>query len=181
MPVPSFQLRLLDEIDLPAMLGYCIRNREAHRPWSPIPPDSFFTREFQYELIMRYLEVHRRGGEYRFVIVPADDEELIVGSISLVAIERGAFQNGRFGYSIDHAWEGQGIMTEALGLAVDFAFDDLELHRIEANAMPRNIGSRRVLEKCGFRRVGFSPGMVRINGVWEDHDMYAMVVDDRPG
>lgn len=163
------------------MLEYYKRNRDAHQPWSPIVLPLFFTREYQYERIMHYLEANRRGAEYRFVIVPAEEEDLIIGSISLVAIERGVFQNGRFGYSVDHEWEGQGVMTSALRLAVDFAFDDLNLHRLEANVMPRNIGSRRVLEKCGFRRVGYSPKMVMINGVWEDHDMYALVVDDRPG
>lgn len=181
MPVPSFQLRPLDEDDVLAMVDYYLRNRVHHQPWSPIAPPSFFTREYQYQRIMLYLEANRRGGEYRFVIVPSDDDESIIGSVNLVAIERGVFLNGRFGYSIDNEWEGQGVMTSALALAVDFAFDDLELHRLEANVMPRNIGSRRVLEKCGFRRVGFSQKMVMINGVWEDHDMYALVIDDRPG
>lgn len=179
--VDSFQLRLLDSADADAMLDYYLRNREAHAAWSPVPPAGFFTPGYQQEKIDQYRLAHRRGSEYRFVIVPALDEETIVGSINLVSIERGVYLNGRLGYSIDDEWGGRGVMTSALGLVVDFAFDDLDLHRLEANVMPRNFRSRRVLEKCGFHRVGFSPKMLCINGVWEDHEMYALLVDDRPG
>jgi len=177
----SFRLRPLVEPDAPAVLDYLVRNRETHAPWSPDPPPGFFTLAYQQDRVALYTEANRRGVEHRFVIVPSEDDGYVIGAINLVAVERGAFLNGRFGYSMDEHWSGRGVMTVALGLAVDFGFDDLQLHRVEANIMPRNYPSRRVLEKCGFRRVGFSPRMLCISGVWEDHEMFALLVDDRPG
>lgn len=60
-------------------------------------------------------------------------------------------------------------MTKAVNEVVDYAFNVLKLHRIEANVMPRNIASKRVLEKCGFIEEGYSKKYLYINGVWEDH------------
>ena len=60
-------------------------------------------------------------------------------------------------------------MTEAVRAAADIAFTDLDLHRIEANIMPRNGASLRVAEKAGFYHEGLALKYLRINGVWEDH------------
>lgn len=68
-------------------------------------------------------------------------------------------------------------MTEAVKLIVDFAFHELKLHRIEAGVMPRNLGSMRVLEKAGFHK-GHRPKNVKINGVWEDHQVLAILNPD---
>ncbi|MBI3259581.1 MAG: GNAT family N-acetyltransferase [Ignavibacteriae bacterium] len=87
------------------------------------------------------------------------------------------FQNGRFGYSIDSEFAGQGIMTSAIKAIVHYAFSELLLHRLEANVMPRNIRSKRVLEKCGFQKFGFSPKYLFINNDWEDHDNYMILAE----
>ena len=60
-------------------------------------------------------------------------------------------------------------MTEAVTLGRAYAFSELGQHRIEGNVMPRNLPSRRVLEKCGFENEGLSKYYLKINGIWEDH------------
>ena len=57
----------------------------------------------------------------------------------------------------------------AISMLVSYAFDELHLHRIEANVMPRNKASLRVLEKNHFENEGVSKHYLNINGVWEDH------------
>jgi ribosomal-protein-alanine N-acetyltransferase len=58
---------------------------------------------------------------------------------------------------------------------IRIAFDGMGLHRIEANIIPRNVRSRRVVEKLGFTLEGMSRKYLRINGVWEDHLHYALL------
>ena len=70
---------------------------------------------------------------------------------------------------LDQALLNRGYMTEAVSLLTDYAFSGLGLHRIEANVMPRNARSLRVLEKCGFHPEGLAQRYLQINGVWEDH------------
>lgn len=60
-------------------------------------------------------------------------------------------------------------MTEAVEAVVNHAFHELRLHRIEANIMPRNQASLRVVQKLGFQNEGISRKYLQINGKWEDH------------
>ncbi|MBS1537177.1 MAG: GNAT family N-acetyltransferase [Bacteroidetes bacterium] len=169
---PNTYITLLESEHIQQLTEYYTRNINYHKEWSPFPPPKFFTAEFQQEKFTTYKVLHNVGIEYRFVILA---EELIIGTISLNAIERGVFQNGRFGYSMDENYAGKGIMTSAIQSIIRFAFSELGLHRLEANIMPRNISSRRVLEKCGFQKFGFSPQYLRINNTWEDHDNYMIL------
>lgn len=59
------------------------------------------------------------------------------------------------GYELAPADWGRGVMTEALGAALDFGFLVMGLHSVEAQIHPDNGGSRRVLEKLGFEREGY--------------------------
>ena len=54
------------------------------------------------------------------------------------------------GYELAPEWWGQGIMPEAIDAALNFGFQSMGLHSVEAQIAPENIGSRRVLEKLGF-------------------------------
>lgn len=170
----NFVIGHLDSSHIQRLTDYFVRNSDYHKEWSPVPPPDFFTIEFQNDKFNTYKVLNAVGKEHRFVILA---EDLIVGAISLTAIERGIFQNGRFGYSMDANFTGQGIMTSAIKALIQFAFKELQLHRLEANIMPRNIGSQRVLEKAGFTKFGFSPKYLRINNSWEDHDNYMILAE----
>jgi [ribosomal protein S5]-alanine N-acetyltransferase len=54
----------------------------------------------------------------------------------------------------------------------------LGLHRLEAACLPHNVASARVLEKAGFVREGRARRYLKINGVWQDHDLFALLQDD---
>ncbi len=99
--------------------------------------------------------------------------------MSLSQIFHGPFRSCIVGYFLDEAVNGRGYTTEALGLVVGHAFGELGLHRVQAGVMPRNVGSIRVLEKLGFRREGLALRYLRINGVWEDHLLYAITAEER--
>ncbi len=69
---------------------------------------------------------------------------------------------------------GKGLMTEALYVAIAYVFQHWHLHRIEANIMPTNLASIKVVEKLGFANEGRSVKYLKINGQWEDHDHYVL-------
>lgn len=115
------------------------------------------------------------GSAYRFGIF-ADGQ--FSGEINLGSIQRGAFQNVYIGYWIDEACAGQGFMPEALVAAMQFAFDELGLHRVQVSIIPRNWSSRRVVEKLGVRNEGIAERYLEINGTWEDHVRYAMTSEE---
>ncbi len=101
----------------------------------------------------------------------------IAGVVNLNEIVAGAFQSAYLGY-YGMAWcAGTGRMTEAVGLAIRFAFDTIGLHRVEANIQPDNPSSIALVRRLGFTREGFSPRYLRIGGVWHDHERWALLAD----
>ncbi|MGH9036023.1 MAG: GNAT family N-acetyltransferase, partial [Acidimicrobiia bacterium] len=98
--------------------------------------------------------------------------------INLSGIQRGPFQSAHVGYWMDEAHAGRGLVPEALVLVLRFAFEQLTLHRMEVNIVPRNQASRRVADKLGLRQEGVSRAYLQIRGQWEDHVRYAMTTDE---
>ena len=105
-------------------------------------------------------------------------EGVFAGEMNLSSIQRGPFQSCYVGYWIDEDYAGHGYTPEALVVAIRFAFEELHLHRIQAAIVPRNVASRRVVEKLDLRDEGVARRYLEINGVWEDHIRYAMTVED---
>jgi ribosomal-protein-alanine N-acetyltransferase len=79
------------------------------------------------------------------------------------------------GYSLDEDHQSQGLMTEALKSLIDHIFNDWGLHRIQANYLPTNGPSARVLEKLGFEKEGVAKNYLRIDGQWQDHVLTARI------
>jgi ribosomal-protein-alanine N-acetyltransferase len=91
---------------------------------------------------------------------------------------RGAFQSATIGYWIDRARAGRSLMSEAVVVLSQFAFEELNLHRIEVCIIPRNQNSRRVMEKINIREEGIAERFLEINGVWEDHVRYGLTREE---
>ena len=71
-------------------------------------------------------------------------------------------------------------MGEALGALIEYAFTELELHRLMANYRPENERSAAVLARLGFEREGFARDYLYIDGAWRDHVLTALVRRPRP-
>jgi ribosomal-protein-alanine N-acetyltransferase len=73
---------------------------------------------------------------------------------------------------------GEGLIPESVVVVLQFAFQTLRLHRVEVAIIPRNVASRRVVEKLELRDEGVALGFLEINGEWEDHVRYAMTSEE---
>jgi ribosomal-protein-alanine N-acetyltransferase len=100
------------------------------------------------------------------------------GEINLSSVQRGPFQNAYVGYWVDEALAGNGYVPEAVVVLAHHAFEDLYLHRIQIAIIPRNVASRRVVEKLGIRDEGVAIRYLEINGNWEDHVRYALTYEE---
>ena len=120
----------------------------------------------------------RTATGFPFAILDAEAGDRLIGRVALANVVRGVWQNATLGYWVSLDAGGRGHATRAVGLALRFAFDVAGLHRVQPAIMPRNVRSRRVVEKCGFRHEGVATNYLRINGVWEDHDIFAMTAED---
>ena len=105
-------------------------------------------------------------------------EGSFAGEINLSGVQRGPFQNAYVGYWIDEAHAGKGYVPESLVVVARFAFEDVNLHRLQVAIIPRNKASRRVVEKLGLRDEGVALRYLAINGAWEDHIRYAITSEE---
>jgi ribosomal-protein-alanine N-acetyltransferase len=100
------------------------------------------------------------------------------GEMNLSSAQRGPFQSCYVGYWIDEARAGHGYTPEAFVVACRFGFEELHLHRLQAAIVPRNVASRRVVEKLKIRDEGTAERYLEINGIWEDHVRYAITAEE---
>jgi ribosomal-protein-alanine N-acetyltransferase len=101
--------------------------------------------------------------------------------INVNEIVRGAFRSAYLGYYAFLPHVGHGYMSEALALALRWAFGALRLHRVEANIQLGNSASRALVRRLGFRREGFSPRYLKVAGRWRDHERWALLAEDAVG
>jgi ribosomal-protein-alanine N-acetyltransferase len=173
---PDVELRLPEPEDAEAFLELVVRNRDHFRPYEPRRPPAYFTLGGQHEQIAAARRQAQGGERYEYGVFEVHGGEL-VGRISLGGISRGALQNAYLGYGIDVGHSGRGYATQAVTLAVEVAFRDLGLHRVQAAVVPENKPSARVLEKVGFREEGLARRYLFLDGQWKDHRMFALVKD----
>lgn len=150
---------------------FCATMRASRRHfvrWGHAPYDA--------DAFARWLRNSKPPHTRRFLICRRADGA-IMGQISLGNIVRGLLQSAYTGYYLAKPFTGQGYMTEALGLLLRHAFSDLRLHRVEANIQPENARSIALVRRCGFRREGLSPRMLKMGGRWRDHERWAILVE----
>ena len=119
------------------------------------------------------------------VILNNDEDEKLIGHICLFQVEPEIFRTWEIGYIFNPAYHNQGYATEACKAVINYAFTQLNVHRIVAFCTPENRASWRVLEKCGMTR----EGLLRKNAyfrtdyngkpIWLDSFEYAVLADDK--
>ena len=152
-------------------------SRQHLTPWEPQWTPDELTRGAFRRRIRHYQREAREDLGYAFFMFGATGEPLL-GGLSLSNVRRGVTQAAQLGYWTGLAFAGRGCMTAAVRALVPFAFDVLRLHRLEAACLPTNTASIRVLEKTGFRREGLARKYLKIDGVWQDHVLFALLEDD---
>ncbi|MBO0734458.1 MAG: GNAT family N-acetyltransferase [Methylocapsa sp.] len=145
-------------------------------PWEPAWSGDDLTRAAFRRRLRRCYEEIANDEAYPFLIFR--ENGVLAGGLTLGQIRRGVVQSGTLGYWIGAPYARQGLMTAAVRGVVGYAFTTLRLHRIEASCLPHNLASVRLLERTGFSREGYARAYLRINGIWQDHLLYALLDSD---
>lgn len=162
--------------DAGRVLAYYERNREHLANFEPARPASFYTLAHWQQALSEAGDALRAGAGVRVYAVRKEDPRgSLVAQVALNNLVRGVFQAGHLGYSVDHACQGQGLMSEAVEAMVQYAFRTLGLHRVMANYLPENERSGRLLRGLGFRVEGYAHDYLKIAGRWRDHILTARI------
>jgi len=171
-------IRPTEPSDAREQLGLRLANRDHTGPWDPLRDESFYTEAGQRLELDLDQRSWAAGNAYAFAVLDIEGRDRIIGRVALSNVVRGPWQNATLGYWIDKDSVGQGHASRAVRLALAYAFDHVGLHRVQPAIIPRNAASKRVAQKVGFRHEGRALRYLKINGVWEDHDIYALTSED---
>jgi [ribosomal protein S5]-alanine N-acetyltransferase len=158
-------LRPLGRRDQSEFLELAAASIDLHHPWMSLPATA---QEFQ-----AYLARYEQPTDASLLIC-VRDTGAIAGVVNINSIIRGRFQCGSLAYAAFAPTAGQGYMSEGLGLVLRYAFEQLRLHRLEAQIQPGNHASVRLVQQLGFRNEGYSPDLLFIDGAWRDHERWAI-------
>lgn len=151
------------------------RNAAYLKPFEPRWPENCLSEDFFARRLLRQIYDWESNNGQSFLIMRAENaaaDACLIGGMNINNICRGAAHYASLGYWIDEAHQGQGYMHEALEKTLQYAFEDLGLHRVHASCMPRNTRSKNLLLKAGFAEEGFAEKYLQINGEWEDHCLF---------
>ncbi|WP_417666726.1 GNAT family N-acetyltransferase [Roseibium sp.] len=147
------------------------------KPWEPIWPEDDLTKAGFRRRLRRYAKEKREGRSVPLLLFSAKSHE-ILGGLTLSNIRRGVSQSVTLGYWMGARHAGKGHMSAAVSAALPFCFDTLGLHRVEAACLTSNDPSIRLLQKAGFKREGYARNYLLINGMWQDHILFACLAED---
>ena len=126
---------------------------------------------------LAYLRRCRRS-DYAGLVACRRSDGTLLGSINFSQIVRGVFQSAYLNYWVGAPFSRKGYMTEALSLALRYAFRSLKLHRVEASIQPENTASLRLVRRLGFSREGYSRRYLMIHRRWRDHERWALLAEE---
>jgi [ribosomal protein S5]-alanine N-acetyltransferase len=167
-------IRPADRSDAGQLAALFAAQREHLAPWDPRREPGFYTRAGQRARLTAVERDREAGVAYRFLILEGRE---LAGEIALSNVVRRSFQSANLGYWVAGERCGRGIASSAVAVICEFAFGELELHRLEAGTLLRNVGSQIVLDRNGFFAFGVAPGYLRIAGAWCDHVLFQRIVD----
>jgi [ribosomal protein S5]-alanine N-acetyltransferase len=151
--------------DQDEFLRLALASTDLHYPWYTMP-----TTPREFGVYLTRFEPPTAEG----LVVCVRDGGGLAGMITIDSIVRGRFQSASLSYAAFAPSAGRGYMSEGLGLVLRYAFQELRLHRLEASIQPDNQASLRLVQRHGFRKEGYSPDMLFIDGAWRDHERWAI-------
>jgi [ribosomal protein S5]-alanine N-acetyltransferase len=162
-------LRPLADTDLDSLFSY-FSDPETMRYWS-CPP---YTDPAQAQKLLTEAQAGSLEAGYLTWAIARRTDDALLGTCSLHKIDR---DNARaeVGYLLGRPHWGQGLATEALWLAIGYAFTTLGLRRLEADIDPRNTGSQKLLERLGFTRDGYLRERWCVAGEISDSALYGLL------
>ena len=155
-------------------------SRDYLTPWEPAWSDDHLSRKaFSNRVYWSNRSINGGTAMPLFLIRRAD--QVLLGAITLDNIRRGPALAGTLGYWTGASFAREGYMREAIETVVHYAFNHLDLSRIEAACLPENKPSRGLLERTGFKYEGVAQSYLQIDGRWRTHVLYARLRSDRRG
>ncbi|MCS5422524.1 MULTISPECIES: GNAT family N-acetyltransferase [Psychrilyobacter] len=171
----NITIEMISKSHAEELLKFERENRDFFEVNLPPRADEYYCLENLQKILDEIIMEQEDGLCYMYLIRNESNE--IIGRVNLFSVIRGILQKAEIGYRIGEEYNGCGYATKAVKLVIDKAFNEHNLHRIEAGTSPANIGSQIVLIKNGFEFIGRTRQVININEKWEDGIIFEKIND----
>jgi RimJ/RimL family protein N-acetyltransferase len=162
-------LRPLNFADASALFGF-FSDRDVTRYWSRPP----MTHLGQARTLLRDIRAGYRTGENVQLGIERRRDRALIGTCTLFHFHPQS-RRAEIGYALGRQYWGDGFMHESLQRLLVYAFDELQLHRVEADIDPRNAASARTLTRLGFVKEGLLRERWIVAGFISDSEVYGLL------
>lgn len=154
--------------DLPDL--FLLRNDEKGRQYLDRPKE---TMEEVEKKLKGIIESTEKGDNILWTICQPDDPKMM-GTTGLWNFDK-TNHRVEIGYSLFPSFWNQGYMSEANQAILKYAFEKMKVHSIKANINPQNMGSKRVLEKMGFKQEAYFTEDYYFDGKFYDSMIFSLL------
>ena len=168
-------LKALEEQDWRIVLSFLEKGRHIFEQYEASKAPMHYTEIYQRGVLNQEYNATLSNRYVRYYVFLKEAPKTIIGTVSCGSIATEPFNCGTIGYKFDKDYWNKGYAREAIGCTIDEIFKELRLHRLIANVMETNEPSIKLLENMGFRLEGLCEKNIKVNGVWQNHRLYAML------
>lgn len=161
-------LQCLNSASALAVRDFYLENQPYFDPYELTRSEHFYTIGFQTAVLDWEWKEMQAKHSLRYFLFLKNEPSTIIGSVNFSDIRFGCMQKASLGYKIDHRFQHQGYAYEACIKCLEIAFQEYNLHRIEAHIMPSNQPSLHLIQRLGFVCEGLEHESAEINHKWED-------------
>lgn len=154
------------------LLAYEKRN---HGNFSADYPQSYYTLASFIDICQRQCSLMEEKRMLSLLFFEKGETQHIRCAVQLNQIVYGFSRSAKIGYSVDKDYQRQGYGKEAVRSVIQYAFEQLRLHRLECHIMPSNTASLALASSVGFVNEGLCRGYLYIHGIWEDHVRFSIL------
>ncbi len=171
-------LKVLPDTAAAQVLQFYLDNMEIFDKYEPERSEQFYTLQYQKMILQCEYNLAIRQSTVRFWVYRKQNLDQIIGTVSLQNIRRGFYQSCELGYKFDHRYWKQGYAKESISQCIEIVFHEMKLHRIEAQVLPENVDSQKLLLSFGFVQEGIKQHGIKLHGAWQDHEVYALLAKE---
>ncbi|MGF7144403.1 ribosomal-protein-alanine N-acetyltransferase [Anaerotaenia torta] len=168
-------LRQLGKEAAPMVLAFYLENRDQFEPWEPKRSPNFYTLSYQKAFLTAEYNQSAEGKLLRYWAFLKNKPDEIAGSVCFQNILKEPYHSCSIGYKFGGKYQHQGYALECIRRSIELMFSEYHLHRINAFIMQENTPSLQLIKRLSFHYEGTCQAFARINGIWTDHEHYALV------
>lgn len=168
-------LKNLDDSGCTQVLNFLNKGRHIFEKYEMAKAPLYYSEVYQKGILSQEYTATLSNRYVRYYVYLKEKPDMIIGTVSCGSITAEPYCCGTIGYKFDEDYWHKGYAREALRVAIEEIFAEIKLHRLIAYVMEDNEPSIRLLEAVGFHCEGVCEKNLRVNGVWRNHRLYALL------